>query len=371
MAKTHKRLPRVLFEAIESGVEDEQCLQRNRDAFLKHRLVPRACADVTVRTQETTLFGVTHRSLFGFAPTGIAGAFRRGAEVCMAQAAAEAGIPFILSGACIASMETIAAFSPRATWFQLYPARDPAISQAMLDRAEAAGIAGLVMTIDNPVLPKRERDARNGFSLPLRLPMLLEALTHPAWMVRYWRDGGLPMMEMWQPHARPGADAGEVAQFFRSQSPTIQTWQDLERVRRAWPGTLVLKGVMHPDDAVRAVVLGCDGIIVSNHGGKALDVVPAPLEMLPAVRRAVAPEIPVMIDGGHPAGGDVVLARCLGTDCVFLGRAMLFAVAARGLQGARGAIAILKDEIDRTLALVGAAGVACLGPAYLHQPGSS
>ena len=303
-----RRLPRVLFETIESGVEDELCLATNREAFRRHRFVPRACADVAVRSQAMPLFGVEHSSPFGIAPTGIAGTFRRNAELFMARAAAAAGIPFILSGACMVSMEQVAAISPATTWFQLYPARDKAIVSAMVKQAEAAGIAALVLTIDNPVLPKRERDARNGFSLPLRLPlpMLLEALTHPAWIGRYWRDGGLPMMEIWRPHARPGADAGEVAQFFRSQSPTIQTWRDLERFRAMWPRKLVLKGVMHPDDAARAAGIGFDGVIVSNHGGKALDRVPAPLEMLPAVRRAVPSRVPVMLDSGVRRGSDIV-----------------------------------------------------------------
>lgn len=364
-----RRLPRVLFETIESGVEDELCLATNLDSFRRHRFLPRACNDVALRNQAVPLFGVEHRSPFGIAPTGIAGTFRRDAELFLARAAAEAGVPFILSGACMVPMEKAAAISPATTWFQLYPARDQAIATAMVRQAEAAGMAGLVLTIDNPVSPKRERDMRNGFSLPLRLrlPMLLEALTHPAWIAGYLMNGGLPMMEIWRPHARPGAGAGEVAQFFRSQSPTIQTWRDLEAFRRMWPGKLVLKGVMHPDDAVRAASLGFDGVIISNHGGKALDRVPAPLEMLPAIRRAVPARVAVMIDSGIRRGSDVVMARCLGADFVFLGRAMLYAVAARGQAGARHAIAILQDEIDRTLALVGCANFTRLGPEFLYD----
>ncbi len=364
-----RRLPRILFETIESGVEDELCLQTNRQAFRQHRLVPRACNDVAMRSQATRLFGVEHQAPFGVAPTGIAGTFRRNAELFLARAAAAAGVPFILSGACMVPLEAVAAISPGTTWFQLYPARDQAIATAMVGQAEAAGVAGLVLTIDNPVSPNRERDRRNGFSLPLRmpLPMLIEALRHPAWIARYLLDGGLPMMEMWRPHARPGAGAGEVAQFFRSQSPTIQTWRDLERYRRTWPRKLVLKGVMHPDDAVRAANLGFDGIIISNHGGKALDRVPSPLDMLPAIRSAVPARVAIMIDGGIRRGSDVVVARCLGADFVFAGRATLYAVAARGQAGANQAIAMLKDEIDRTLALVGCASFARLGSEFLYD----
>ena len=368
-ALARRRLPRVLFETIESGVEDELCLTGNRDAYRRHRFVPRVAVDVAERSQATPLFGVAHRSPFGVAPTGIAGTFRRGAELFLAQAAAQAGVPFILSGACMAPLEQVVAVSPATTWFQVYPARDVAITTAMVRRAEAAGVAALVVTVDNPVSPNRERDARNGFSLPLRLrlPVLLEALTHPAWITRYLLDGGLPMMDLWRPHARPGAGAGEVAQFFRSESPTIQTWRDLESLRRLWPRKLVLKGVLHPADAVRAASLGFDGVILSNHGGKALDRVPAPLEMLSAVRHAAPPELAVMVDSGVRRGSDVVLARCLGADFVFVGRATLYAVAACGQDGARRAVNILQNEIDRTLALMGCPDVAQLGPEFLYD----
>ena len=365
LAKQH--LPRILFETIESGVEDELCLASNEAAFRQHRFLPRSFVDVADRDQSAVLFGTRHASPFGIAPTGIAGVFRRGAELMLAEEAASAEVPLILSGASMCALDRVAAFAPASTWFQLYPARDSAISRDMVRKAADAGVRGLVLTVDNPVYPKRERDKRNGFGLPLRprLGLMMEALLHPAWLAAYFLGGGLPVMETWAPYAPAGATAAEVAQFFRSQSPTIQTWGDLEGLRRLWPNRLIVKGVMHPKDAVRAVELGADGIIISNHGGKALDRVPSALEMLPFVRRAVQPGVPVMIDGGVRRGSDVVMALCLGADFVFAGRATLYAVAACGAAGVRRAIAILREEIDLTLALMGCASVAALGPEHL------
>ncbi|TQI65359.1 L-lactate dehydrogenase (cytochrome)/(S)-mandelate dehydrogenase [Bosea sp. AK1] len=369
-----RRLPRLLFDVIESGVEDEIGLKTNAEAFQRQRFLPRVCAEVSRRSQRSTLMGKTFAGPFGVAPTGIAGVFRRGAETMLATAAKEAGLPLILSGASMVSLERIAAISPETTWFQLYPARDPAITRDLLRRAEAAGMAGLVLTLDNPVSPKRERDARNGFRLPMRLRpgLVLDAVLHPAWLLRYFMQGGLPVMENWAPYAPAGASAGDVAQFFRSQSPIVQTWDDIEAFRQIWPRKLIVKGIMHPDDAVRAASLGIDGIIVSNHGGKALDRVPSALDLLPAVRQAVPKGFPVMIDGSIRRGADVVAALCLGASFVFTGRATLYAVAAAGYDGVRRAMQILQEEIDTTLALIGCSDVADLGPQYLFplQPGS-
>ncbi len=365
-----RRLPRVLYEAIESGVEDEVGLATNAEAFRRQRFLPRVGVDVRERRQGVSLWGSAFASPFGIAPTGIAGVFRRDAELMLAEAARDAHIPLILSGASMVGLERVSAISPRTTWYQLYPARDAAITRDMLLRAERSGAAALVLTVDNPVLPNRERDARNGFRLPLRLRpgLALDVLRHPGWLVRYFQGGGLPVMEDWAHYAPRGASAGDVAQFFRSQSPVVQTWQDLEAIRRDWPRKLVLKGVMHPDDAATAADLGFDGIIVSNHGGKALDRVPSPLDVLPAVRRQVPSHIPVMLDGGIRRGSDVIAALCLGASFVFVGRATLYGVAAAGRDGATRALEILRSEVDTTLALIGCPDVADLSPDYLFAP---
>jgi len=366
-----RRLPKVLFELIESGVEDEWCTTRNTDVFQQFRFLPRYLVDVTKRVQNVPLLGSEFRSPFGIAPTGIAGVFRPGAEHMLAEAAAEAGIPFVISGASMASIEEVARIAPASTWYQVYPARDPAITADQVKRAADAGCTGLVLTVDNPVLPKRERDIRNGAGLPFRPPfsLLLEALTHPAWLYEYVRHGGLPVMRSWAPYARDGASAQEVAGFFRSQSPTAITWRDLEQFRRLWRGSLLVKGIMHPDDAIKCARLGVDAIVVSNHGGKSLDRAPTPVEVLPSIRAAVGRQVTILLDSGVRRGSDIVVARCLGADFVLVGRATLYGVAAGGLDGARRALQILAEEIDLTLALIGCPNFVDLDQRFLSGAG--
>ena len=350
-----RRLPRVLFEAIESGVEDELCIVRNEQAFLSYRFLPRALVDIERRSQKVSLLGMEFSSPFGIAPTGIAGIFRNNAELILAEGAAEANIPFVISGASMATIEDVARLAPRSTWYQVYPARDRSITEDQIKRALDAGCSALVLTVDNPVLPKRERDMRNGMGMPFRPPLslLLEALTHPSWLFEHVMRGGLPVMRSWAPYVEAGASAQSVAAFFRQQSPTAITWRDLERFRQIWPRSLVVKGVMHPDDALRCVRMGVDAIVVSNHGGKALDRAPSPLEMLPSVRASVGKSFPVLLDSGIRRGSDIVVARCLGADLVLVGRATLYGVVAGGLEGVRLALRILKEEVDLTLALIG------------------
>ncbi|UUX95313.1 alpha-hydroxy acid oxidase [Aquabacterium sp. J223] len=368
-----RRLPRILFDVIDSGVEDERLLARNEQAFADRHLVPRQMQDVGRRSQAVTLFGRRYASPVGVAPTGLAGLFRPGAESALARAAAACDVPFVLSGACLEALESVASIAPDRTWYQLYAARDWSVSQDLMARARAQGIEVLVLTVDAPVYPKRERDLRNGFGLPLKPTpsLLLEALRHPAWIADHLRHGGLPMMHTWARYAGPNADAAAVFAYFRSQSPSVQTWRDLDLFRRHWPGRLVVKGLQHPDDGVRAAEAGVDGIIVSNHGGKALDRGPAALDMLPGMAAAVGERVTVMMDSGVRRGADAVIARCLGAQCTFVGRAPLYGVIAAGEPGVRRVLDLLRDEIDRTLGLIGvpdfeALGPQALGPRVLH-----
>jgi isopentenyl diphosphate isomerase/L-lactate dehydrogenase-like FMN-dependent dehydrogenase len=367
---SRRRLPRILYDVIDSGVEDERGLLRNEQAFHDYRLLPRYLVDVSTRDPGTELFGRRHAQPFGIAPTGFAGLFRRGADAMLARAAARADVPFVLSGASVADLEEVVAEAPRHVWYHLYAAKDVRITEDIVRRAADAGVEHLVLTVDNPVYPKRERDMRNGFALPLRLKpsVLAEMLLHPAWILEYLRAGGMPSMGVWTRYAPPGASAAEVGAFFRTQSPSIQTWRDLEHLRAIWPHRLIVKGIQHPDDARRAAGAGVDGVIVSNHGGKVFDVLPSPLETLPAIRAALPAGIPVMLDSGVRRGTDILIARCLGADFVFVGRATLHGVIAAGEAGATKAIGILADEVDRGLALVGCPRAADLGAAYLLGP---
>ncbi|MGN6101285.1 MAG: alpha-hydroxy acid oxidase [Devosia sp.] len=358
-----RRLPKLLFELIESGVEDERALDYNRDAFGRYRLMPRYLGDIALRDQSVTLLGRTYASPFGIAPTGFAGLMRKNLDTDLAAAAKAAGIPFVLSGASIAPVETVAAMAGGGLWAHLYPARDTAITERIVDRYAAAGVEVLVLTVDNPVFPKRERDNRNGFSLPLRLPLpiMLEALLHPAWLAEYITGGGMPMLESWRPYAPDGSTAGEVAGFFRSQSPSIQTWESLGALRRRWPRQLVLKGLQHPDDARRAVEAGVDAIWVSNHGGKSFDYLPSPLDTLPALRAALGARVPIIADSGIRRGAEILMLKALGADFTFVGRATLYGVVAGGRAGADKAIAILRNELDMSLAMIGCPRFSAIG----------
>jgi len=362
-----RRLPRILFDCIESGTEGETALAANETSFGRYRLVPRHLVDVSQRDASLTLLGRRYAQPFGIGPTGFAGLFRPGADGMLARTAAKFDIPFILSGASVATPADVASQAPKHLWYHLYAAKDPAISSDLMRRVAAAGVDVLVLTVDNPVPAKRERDIRNGFSLPLKLKpsILLEALTHPGWIMDYVRTGGLPNMGSWQAYAPDGAGPAEVGQFFRSQSPSIQTWDDLERFRAQWRGRLVVKGLQNPDDARRALSVGVDGIIVSNHGGKAYDMLPIPLFSLPAMKAAVAGRIPVMFDGGVRRGSDILIARALGADFIFVGRATLYGVVAGAQPGAERAVSILADEVDRGQAMIGCTAMSALDRTWL------
>jgi L-lactate dehydrogenase (cytochrome)/(S)-mandelate dehydrogenase len=364
MAK--RRLPKIAFDFIEGGVEDELGISRNEAAFRRHRLMPRYLVDVSKRDQTAKLFDRVYASPFGISPTGAAALFRPGADLMLAESAAGANIPFVMSGASTASMEKAASIAPTHTWYQLYVARDSKISEDLIRRARDAGLGTLVLTVDVPISTKRERNIRNGFGRPLRMTWKtkLEALTHPGWLVDYWKNG-TPLIENWAPYAGAGANADQVADFVSSQMPSVPTWEDLEKFRKLWPRHLVVKGILHPDDARRAADIGVDGIIVSNHGGRQLDRAPASLEALPAIKKAVGDRVTLMLDSGVRRGADILIALALGARFVFVGRATLYGAAAGGIPGVRRAISILRNEIDLTMAQIGCPSLDQLDAGFL------
>src|SRR6266568_2986060 len=378
MAK--RRLPKVAFDFIEGGLEDERGLERNTAAFHKHKLLPRYLVDVSKRDQSQTIFGRTYASPFGISPTGGVGLYqRRGGELLLAEAAAEANIPYIMSGGSNASMEEAARVAPDNTWFQMYAAKDPAVTDALVGRARDNGLGALVLTVDVPVHPKRERNFRNGFAnvrsggvleaaLKLKPSILIEALSHPGWVYDYVRHGGAPTLGNWVPHAGTGASTADVIQFGRTQTPAAaQTWKDLERYRRLFPRALVVKGILNPADAVRAAEIGVDGIIVSNHGGRQLDQAPASIEALPAIKAAVGDKLTVMLDSGVRRGADILIAFCLGAQFVFFGRPTLYGAVAGGLPGVKKAVDIFRTEIDLVMGQIGCPSLSELGPDFLWQ----
>ncbi len=367
MAK--RRLPRIAYDFIEGGVEDELGIARNEASFDRHRLVPRYLVDVSKRDQSCELFDRKYSSPFGVSATGLAALFRPGADLMLAEAAAAANLPFMMSGMSTASIEAAAKVAPSHSWYQLYVARDRAITLDLIRRVREAGFGTLVLTVDVPVSSKRERNLRNGFALPPRLSAstMLDALFHPGWIAGYLRNG-MPRFENWAPYARANSNTRQINAFAAKQAPASSvTWKDLEEFRQLWPRHLVVKGILHRDDAERAAKIGVDGIIVSNHGGRQLDQAPAPLEVLPGIREAVGDKVTLIVDGGVRRGADIIMALCCGARFVMLGRATLYGAAAGGIEGVRKAISILREEIDLVMGQIGCPNIAELDRSFLMK----
>ncbi|HEX3861224.1 MAG TPA: alpha-hydroxy acid oxidase [Stellaceae bacterium] len=371
-----RRLPKIAFDFIEGGVEDERGIDRNRAAFQKHRLMPRYLVDVSKRDQSTTIFGRKYSSPFGISPTGTAGLFRRGADMMLAEAAREANIPYIMSGGSNDSIETAARIAPENSWYQLYAARDGHISEDLIRRVADAGLGAVVLTVDVPVRPRRERNIRNGFAnirgtwmkaaLSLKPAILMEAMTHPGWVLEYVKHGGTPNLENWAPYAKPGATVDEVVDLFGANTPAhSQTWRELEKYRRLFPRNLMVKGIMDPRDAIRCADMGCEGIIVSNHGARQLDQAPASLDALPAIKAAVGDRMTIMLDSGVRRGADILIALCLGAQMVTFGRPTLYGAVAGGLDGVKKAVDIFRSEIDLVMGQIGCPSLDQLGPDFL------
>jgi (S)-mandelate dehydrogenase len=365
MAK--RRLPRIAFDFIEGGVEDELGIARNEAVYDRERLVPRYLVDVSKRDQSADLFDRKYASPFGVSATGLAALFRPGADLMLAEAAAAANIPFMMSGLSTASIEAAARVAPTHSWYQLYVARKRAITLDQIKRVSDAGFGTLVVTVDVPTPSKRERNLRNGFSLPPRLSpaLVLDALRHPGWLADYLRHG-MPRFDNWVQYARPDSNTQSINAFASGQVPDqATTWKDLEEFRKIWPRHLVIKGILHRADAIRAAEIGVDGIIVSNHGGRQLDQAPAALEVLPGINAAVGDKVTLMIDGGIRRGADIIMAMCHGARFVFVGRATLYGAAAGGIAGVQKAISILREEIDLTLAQIGCPNARELDESFL------
>jgi (S)-mandelate dehydrogenase len=360
-----KRLPRIAFDFIDGGVDGEVALERNRTAFDRYKLLPRYLIDVEKRSQSVNLFGHEYASPFGISPMGIAGFFRPGADLMLARAAARSDIPYIMSSASCDSIEAAMAEAPKTTWFQIYGTRDPRITVDLVRRAKELDVRVLLLTIDTPVMGKRERNVRNGFRRPMKMTpsVIMQGLSKPGWTYRYLTSGGIPMMENWRPYAAAGANANAVADLYGTQTPApAQTWSMFEQVRKAWDGPLVIKGVMHPADALKCADLGADGIMVSNHGGRQLDSAPGSIDMLPAIADAVGSRMELLIDSGFRRGSDVGKALCLGAKAGFFGRPAMFGVAVAGETGASAVINIMRQELNLLMGQLGWTDVGKAGP---------
>ena len=361
-----KRLPRSVFEFIDGGAEDELTLADNRAAFERRRVVPRVLVDVSAPQLQTDIIGKPSAAPFVIAPMGSCVLGWPQADLAIARAAAAYGIPYTLSTMATTSIERMADAVQGRLWFQLYVLRDKELNEKLVDRAAAAGYDTLVVTVDLPAGGKRERDLRNGISIPLRIGgrHLWEGMTHPAWALQMLR-GGLPEFENVRGLMGQQNAGLTIAAMVGQSLDASYSWDDLARLRDRWKGNLLVKGVEHPGDAGRLVAMGVDGIWVSNHGGRQLDGAIASADALPAVAEAVAGRVPLIIDSGVRRGIDALKARALGAQAVAVGRAALFGACAGGEAGVRRALEILTGELSLALKLSGVGSVDAIDASIL------
>jgi (S)-mandelate dehydrogenase len=364
-----RRVPHFAFEYVEGGSEDEATLRTNRSAFEAWRFVPHTLVDTSARHHRVTLFGQEARAPLVIAPTGMNGILHADGDIALARAAAKAGVPFCLSTVSTTKLEDVAAQAGGRLWMQLYVMRERRVAESIVKRAEAAGFEALVFTTDANVFGHREWDRRN-YVRPGRLKLrnMLDILRHPAWLRGVILRNGIPQFHNFAEFLPKGAASaiGGSTIIPGLFGPTI-TWQDIEWLRGLWKGKLLIKGVLSVSDAERAASLGCDGIVLTNHGGRQLDSCVAPIEVLPDIANAVGKKMTVVIDSGFRRGTDIVKALALGAHAVMLGRATLYGLAAGGEAGVSRALEILTVEIDRVLGQLGICSVGELGPHLLRR----
>jgi L-lactate dehydrogenase (cytochrome) len=360
-----KRVPRAIFQYLDHGSYDEVTLRRNRSDLEALRFRQRVLIDVTRQSLRKDILGIPAAMPVVLAPCGLTGLVHRDGEILAARAAQEFGVPLCLSTVSVCSIEDVRAATTAPFWFQLYVMKDRGYTHALMDRAAAAGCETLVLTVDIPVSGLRRRDAKNGLAVPPRLTLanVLDIATKPAWaagvlMGKRKTFGNLA-------GAMPHTGVSTLAQWISTQFDASVTWQDFEQIRARWKGKLVIKGILDPVDARRAVELGADALIVSNHGGRQLDGAASTISMLPDVVEAVAGRSEVLFDGGVRCGQDILKAVALGANAVLIGRAYLYGLGARGQEGVSLALQILSRELQVSLALTGCNDVRDASPDLL------
>lgn len=364
-----RRLPRGLFDFLDRGSEDDRALLGNRTALAELNLRPRILAGVADRTLSVTVLARRYALPIGLAPVGIAGYLWHRGEAALAHAAAASDIPLVLSGATSLSLDEVAATGSADKWFQLYVSGDRARTLGLVRRAHALGFRVLVLTADSLVQYKREFATRSGFDIPFRpkLSALVDMLCHPRWLVgtigRYAAERRFPA-----PAEYPLPPPGDPERGRYALKDDSLDWKFLAELRALWPGKLVVKGVLAPEDARACVEHGVDGVIVSNHGGIALDASVAPAMVLRQIADVVDGRAAVILDGGIRRGSDVVKARALGADMVLIGRAAMYGLAARGKEGVVDVLQILGSEVDRVLAQIGCRSMEEVRPDHLTPP---
>jgi len=354
-ATARRRLPKMLYGYISGGAETDAALADNRRAFEEYGFVPRVLNDVSSREQTTKLFGKTYAAPFGIPPMGSAALCAYRGDIVLTRAAAAMNVPMVLSASSLIRLEDVRRENP-AAWYQAYLAGEPSRIEPLVDRVAAAGYDTFVVTADVPVPPNRENNIRNGFQVPIAITprVAWDTVRHPHWLFGTWTrtllNHGMPHFENMDAMRGPPVLAKNLMRNIGNRDQLA--WKHVELIRRRWKGNLVVKGLIAPADARIARECGVDGVIISNHGGRQLDCTVSALRTLPEIA-AEANGMTVMLDGGIRRGTDVIKALALGAQFVFVGRPFLFAAVAGGEAGVQRALTLLRDEVDRDMALLG------------------
>lgn len=366
-----RRIPRAIFEYADRGAYDEVTFGRNRADLESLEFRQRVMVDVSQQSLTTTLLGQAATIPVAIAPTGLTGLFHADGEMLGARAAEAFGVPFCLSTMSICSIEDVRGAVTKPFWFQLYLMRDRGFTEELIERAKAARCSALLLTVDLPILGLRRRDAKNGLSIPPRLTLMnaLDVAMRPAWALQVLRGKRRTFGNLAGRMPQTGG-LTTLSQWIASQFDPSVTWQDIEWVRSRWPGKLIVKGILDAQDARHACASTTDAIVVSNHGGRQLDGAPSTISVLPEIAAAVDGRCEVLFDGGVQSGQDVLKALALGARGCLIGKAFLYALAARGEAGVSAALDIIAKELQVSLALTGLRDVRSAGPQILrlHRP---
>jgi len=362
-----QRLPRAIYEFVERGTEDDLLIRHNREALDRIKFSPRTLRDVSTRDPAITLFGRKQALPIVVAPTGIADLMCYRGERAVASAASRAGIPFTQTTSSTTSFADIARVTPSGRWLQLYLWEDRALSWQMIERAAGEGFEVLVVTVDTPKLPLREFNKHNGMTNPIRAnpTLAMDFMAHPRWslsvLARYVLTGGVPQFANY-----PEEHRTSIRKVSRIENAQSLSWADVDELRGRWTGPLVIKGILNREDAKLAREHGADGVCVSNHGGRNFDSSPASIDVLAEIVDDVGKDLTVLWDGGVRRGADVMKALAIGAKAALIGRATLFGAAAAGEAGASHALALLANEIDMAMAMLGITGIGELDRSYLR-----
>ncbi len=367
-----RRLPAGVFDYIDGGAEDESALSRNCQAYRDIQFRPRVLRDVAKIETGTTLLGRPVALPLVLAPTGFTRIADPQGELAVARAAARVGIPYSLSTMGTRSIEEVAEVCAGPKWFQVYTWRDRALVRSLLERSAAAGYEAILLTVDTPVLGRRERDVRRGYTLPPKIGpgTIVDGMRHPGWTLAFLRNVPITFASVATDNpAGDGSSAVTLSEYINTQFDPALSWAEIDWLRSVWDGPIVLKGIQTVEDAELAVEHGVEAIALSNHGGRQLDGAPAIVELIEPVAQAVGGRIEIIADGGVRRGSDIVKALALGADAVMAGRAYLYALGAAGEAGVDHVLTFLAEGMERTMALTGCQQVADIDRSLVALPG--